>query len=155
MKLILSVVVMSWLVSAEAVTVAAKLKTLKLQSIDTKVELVKSTKTDKNTEILIGIPVKVILDNACTTFVGQQDGAIRFGVNRVRKTIQAMGSFDPMADACIEIAVEPVDATLTLAMSLPKEIPAGLAYFQDVVIGDKLVRVTFRPSTQQGSIRFH
>jgi hypothetical protein len=153
MKLILSLALVTVVASAEAATVAAKIRTLEIKSIAKSVEVLKSLKTDKDTRVMLGLPVSVQLTDACTTFVGQQEGAVRLGHRWIR-SIQALGSFDPMADACIEIAVEPVETTLSVELMLPKEIPAGdVTYFQDVVVGKQRVRVTYKPNAQQGSAR--
>lgn len=153
MKFLLSVTLLVAAATSQAATVAAKVKTLEIKEVGPKVVFVKAFKTDKATEVLVGVPASILLGNACTAFVGQQDSTIR--VRRQYYTyIQPIGSFDVTVDACAQVLPMPVDTTFTVALRLPKDIPAGdVTYYQDVLIGKKWVRVSYKPNEQGGTAR--
>ncbi len=85
---------------------ALSLKDLKVFEVSTKGRLLKETHRHPFTEYVFGITAKVETPNACTTFVGQKTTG---------KKITPVGSYNPLTDACIQIAVEPQEVEFTVS----------------------------------------
>lgn len=143
-KMLLSVIALAALVGQLAQAqdeVSSTLRTLKVTvtSQSGTVVKVRDYVSAQSRQVLVGIPVSIDLGDACTSYVGQQTTQLS-GVAQVG--LQALGATDPLVDACVAIAVSPINRTLTLSFDVPKTLPVAVLT-QRVLIGQNVYTVTY------------
>lgn len=130
--------------------VAPVLQTLSVQNVASEGVVLKQDHFHPTTSFLIGIPAQVDTRSACVDFVGTETrvGAIT--------SIRAVGSSNPVMDACIAVMPMPVTTQITLKMDVVTGgfVPAARIQQRIVDIsGAGRFSVTLDMSTERVSVR--
>lgn len=96
--------------------VAPVLRKLKVVDVDRSGVVLKEVTNRPYTDFVVGIPVEVDPENACTTFAGQQTETpiVAQAPHMNKVVISPMGASDIVNDACIEIAPMPFKTILSV-----------------------------------------
>lgn len=98
-----------------ATDVAPVLRSLKVVEVGKLGKVVQTQRSHPFTKFVIAIPAKVEPGDACTDFVGQTTTA---KAPKRPVLLTAVGATSPLTQACIQIAVMPVDTNLTVEMNV-------------------------------------